>query len=71
MTLVVAVAVVVDIPALNVLAPVNVCVPVVTTPEIEAEAEGIALKETALVPLTVKLPVGPEEVPFVQANFVG
>ena len=51
--------------AVKVFAPAKVCVPVVTAPEAEAEAEGI----TALAPVE-ELTVGPAVVPAVQVRLV-
>ena len=56
-------------PPLKVLYPANVCAPVVTIPEAETDALGIAGKVTAGW-LPLKVPVGPAVVPFVQANVV-
>ena len=56
---------------MKVLAPTNVWVPVVTTPETVADAEGIAANEISDAPLIVNFPVGPAAPPSVHENAVG
>jgi hypothetical protein len=60
-----SVASVIFIPPLKVLLPAKVCTPVVTTPEYELDADGIATAAPA-IPFTVVLMVGPALVPLVQ-----
>ena len=54
----------------NVLFPAIVCTPVVTTPEFNSVAIGIAAKGIS-GDVPVNLPVGPSDVPGVQVNVVG